>query len=254
MLILAIVLTMAVEVTTQTPAMGSLVGCISDRSGFPLPGVTILAKGDGVQRTTEADKVVCYEFIDLPSASYRITARLAGFDNVTRDRVVLGPRTVTHFDVTMSVSPKCGCIQVGVPPRSLAEAWQQAGAVLHVRITEPEPGSPIHSGTYRHVATVLHALKFHIGEPSGATTAVVEYQRNGAPGPYDVGQELVIFPKWESTAWAFYAVGLDCCDRPGIVFVLRDGRVERAPSEFSRYVGMPTNAFLDELHAAARGK
>lgn len=44
-------------------------------------------------------------------------------------------------------------------------------------------------------------------------------------------------------------VGLDCCGRPGIVSVVLDRRIERAPSEFLLYVEMPTDAFLDELRA-----
>jgi hypothetical protein len=39
-----------------------------------------------------------------------------------------------------------------------------------------------------------------------------------------------------------------------IAFLIQDGHIQRAPSGFSRYVGMPLDAFLDELRALARGK
>jgi len=80
MLTVTIVLITAVQVAAQTPAAGSLVGCISDPAGFRVPGVTISAKTGEIQRVTETDTTGCYAFNDLPSASYRVTARLAGFD------------------------------------------------------------------------------------------------------------------------------------------------------------------------------
>jgi hypothetical protein len=41
---------------------------------------------------------------------------------------------------------------------------------------------------------------------------------------------------------------------PATVFLVQDGRVQRAPSEYSRYVGMPLDVFLEELRALSRGK
>jgi hypothetical protein len=38
-------------------------------------------------------------------------------------------------------------------------------------------------------------------------------------------------------------------DTPAIVFLVRDGRIERAPSDFSRCVGMQIDLFLEELRA-----
>jgi Carboxypeptidase regulatory-like domain len=54
-----------------------------------LPGVTVVAKTGGVERTTTADAGGCDELRDLPTGAYRVTARLAGFDNVTRDGVTI---------------------------------------------------------------------------------------------------------------------------------------------------------------------
>lgn len=34
---------------------------------------------------------------------------------------------------------------------------------------------------------------------------------------------------------------------PAMVFLVQDGRIQRAPPEFSRYVGMPMDSFLEEL-------
>jgi hypothetical protein len=77
---------------------------MSDTMTQRVPGVTIVAKGGGMQRTTVTDFTGCYELKDLIAASYRVTARLAGFDNVTRDRLVLAPATVTRLDFVMRLT------------------------------------------------------------------------------------------------------------------------------------------------------
>lgn len=41
---------------------------------------------------------------------------------------------------------------------------------------------------------------------------------------------------------------------PAIVFLIQDGHIQRTPPNFSRYVGMPIDAFLGELRALPRGK
>jgi hypothetical protein len=110
----------------QTPqATASLAGCISDPLGYRIPGVTIVAKADGSQRTVDADTSGCYEVKNLKPGSYRVTFRLAGFDNVTRDRVILEAGNVARFDSTMRISPICECVRVPTP-RTLAEAWKGA--------------------------------------------------------------------------------------------------------------------------------
>ena len=39
---------------------------------------------------------------------------------------------------------------------------------------------------------------------------------------------------------------------PAVVFLVEDGRIQRAPSEFSRYIGMPLAAFLEELRSLSQ--
>jgi hypothetical protein len=123
-----------------------------------------------------------------------------------------------------------------------------------VRLSDPAPGIAAPRGFYRHGATVLHILKQDaVGGPTGLTTAVVEHQHNAAPAPLDVGQELVIFARWwEPDTRAFSGIGTDCCNNPEIVFSVQNGRIQTAPAELSRYIGMRIDAFLDELRALSR--
>ena len=222
-----------------------------------LPGVSVVAKAGDVQRTTTADAGGCYELRDLPTGSYRVTARLTGFDNVTRDGVTITPAGATRMDVTMRVSSICECVRLG--GTSLAEQWAYADAVLHVRLSasEPHPTTPV--GYYRHAATVLDAVKTTAG-PLATPVFVFQNQRSAAPGPYDIGQELVMFLKSRG-AGGFaitndepgLVVSTETSD-PAIVFLIERGHIQRAPSGFSRYVGMPLDLFLDELRALPGGR
>jgi len=222
-----------------------------------LPGATVVAKTGPVQRTTTADAGGCYELRDVPAGSYRVTARLAGFDNVTRDGVSIAVGSVARFDVAMRISAICECVRLGGP--TLAEQWDHADAVLHVRLSasESQPATPV--GYYRHIATVIDALK----NPAASLETpvfVLQNQRSAALGPYDIDQELVVFLRSLGSSGFVItndepglAVPTGSYD-PGIAFLIQDGRIQRAPSELSRYVGMPLDAFLGELRGLPRGR
>jgi hypothetical protein len=99
---------------------------------------------------------------------------------------------------------------------------------------------------------MLNAIK----EPAGTHPAaifVLQNQRSGAPDPYDVGQELVAF--LESSALNAFRIANDDGHSESMVFLVEDGRIQRAPSgEFSRYVGMAMSSFVEELRALSHRK
>jgi hypothetical protein len=102
------------------------------------------------------------------------------------------------------------------------------------------------------VATVLSALKEPAG-PRPRAIFVLQNQRSGVPGPYDVGQELVTFLE-SSSSDAFVITNDDHglaiptgSQVPSMVFLVHDGRIQSTPPELNRYVGMPIGSFLDEL-------
>lgn len=128
-----------------------------------------------------------------------------------------------------------------------------------MRLSESGSVASTPQGYYRHAATVITALK----EPESGRPGpifVIQNQRSGVPGAFGVGQELVAFLE-SSGAEAFritndepgLAVPTGSRD-PSMAFLVQDGRIQRAPSEFSRYVGMPIAAFLDELRTLSRRK
>ena len=244
---------LAIPQTARTG--GSLSGCMSNSMTERLPGATVVAKAGGIQRTTVAEADGCYDLNDLPPGTYRVTARLAGFDNVTHDRIVLVASTVTRLDFRMGASSICECLRIA---GSLGDHWNDADAVLHVRLSDPEEQTL--PGQYRHVATVLKALKPPAGTHPGDQVFVLQNQRSGSPGPYDVGQEVVVF--LESSGSDAFRITNDGrglaaigeTEYPAMVFLVNNGRVERAPTEFARYLGMGIDQFADELRGLAHGR
>ena len=231
---------------------GSIVGCIRDTTQQSLPGTAVVAKGNGIQRSTVTDGAGCYELKDLPLALYRVTARLTGYDNVTHDRLIVAPEHATRLDFTTRLSPICECIGV---PGGLAEQWNHAAAVLHLRLADSEPGPSTPQGYYRHLATVIRILK----RPAGLradTMFVLQNQRSGTSGPYDVGQEVVAF--LESSESDAYHITNDepglagGGEAPAIAFLVQDGRIQGAPPGFSQYLGMSIDSFLEELRTLSR--
>jgi hypothetical protein len=65
------------------------------------------------------------------------------------------------------------------------------------------------------------------------------------PGPFDVGQELVAF--LEAAGADTFRITNDepalavprGSHSPAMVFLVQDGRIQRTPAVFTRYVGMP---------------
>ena len=248
--ILALLLAIGVQ---EPVAAGSIAGCLVDIVSQRLPGTTVMVNGVGIQRTAEADSAGCYALRDLPSGSYRVTASLAGFSNVTRNKVMVGASTVTRLDFTMRIAPICECVRV---TRTLAEHLEYADGVFHVRISDDEPDGSDEQGYYPHRAEVIAAVK-QAASPAPAAIALLQNHRGGGLPLFDVGQELVVFLKSFSPG-AFYITndepGLATAgDRfPAMAILIQKGRILQTPTELSRYIGMPTETLLQDLRAVSR--
>jgi len=248
------VMSIATMALAQAQGNAELAGCVSDTMAQRLPGATVVATGGGVRRTTEADTSGCYELKGLPSGSYRVTTRLPAFDNLTHDDVHVAAATVTHLDFAMHVSAICECISFA--DQSLTNQWTLSDAVLHVRLSAADPDEPTHSGYYGHVATVLDDLKpSAAGRSRTGRLLVLQNQRNAAPEPYDVGQELIVFLMSQRSD--MFVILDDRSEEKGsdthaMAFLIQDGAIRRAPERFSSYVGQRFEVLQDELRALSR--
>jgi hypothetical protein len=151
------------------------------------------------------------------------------------------------------VSGICECVKIG---SSLSERVTYAGAVFHVRIVEPDLTQPQPDGFYRQSAQVLNVLK----RSDGIRSATISFFQNlsGPTDPYEVGEELVVF--FDPSNGPFTIIndnpGLNVgdTDHMSMVFRVRDGRIQDAPSDLRNYVGMRLDAFLEELRSATHSR
>ena len=251
MLFVAMFLTVLVTARGQaTSTTGSIAGCITDTVNQMIPGTMVVVKGGGLERTAVTDSSGCYEAKALTPGSYRVTAVIAGFDHETRDRVVVTASNASRVDFTIRISAICECIDV---KRDLKGHFEYADAVVRVRFSDAQPIPSTPRGYYRHRATVVTVVKLPDGSNSKAVH-VLQNQRSGSPLPYDVGQELVVFLKSVEPG-EFTIVS----DEPHLylergAFLIENDRIRQTPPEFSRYVGVRTAAFLDELRRMSRHK
>jgi hypothetical protein len=131
---------------------GELVGCITDAVKQPMPRVTVVLRSSRVEQTISADDGGCYKAPALPPDVYRITARLLGFDNETREKIRIEPGRIARVDFHMQVSAVCECL---APPTTLRERAERADAVMHLRITDHATQLPAPPGFLAHTAEVL---------------------------------------------------------------------------------------------------
>jgi hypothetical protein len=82
---------------------GNIYGHITDRSGEPLPGVTVTASAQGLTNTFVTESDGAFRFLRLAPGRYTVSAELAGFGSATRDvEVNIGASP----NVTLVVSPQ----------------------------------------------------------------------------------------------------------------------------------------------------
>jgi len=85
----------APSVRAQT-TFAILTGTVTDPSGAVLPGVTVTATNTATEtvRTTVTDSVGEYQLLNLDAGTYRVTIKLAGFADQTRETQLLARQTV----------------------------------------------------------------------------------------------------------------------------------------------------------------
>lgn len=170
----------------------------------------------------------------------------------------------------------CDCAS---PPRTRQGLWKYADAVVHVRITDHDKELPAPPGFFKQTAEALEVLKRHrvSGPPDAATralhellrrdpsagsirTIMMEFLQNqlgGAPNPYDVGEEFVLFLRWRPDERTFVALfDLNAAEHndTATTFVIKNGRVVRSPAPWERYTGRPVDNLLVDLRQLSSQK
>lgn len=268
-------LTLLLILLTETlPAQttGALTGCITDTANTPVAGATVIARAEGTRLTTQANADGCYEFVSLRPTLYRVTVRRRAFDNVTRDKIRVAPEQRQRLNFSMTTGPICDCEPPGKTLRQLAE---RATAVVYLKIADRDHDLAAPRGYFRQSAHVLEVLKWPatVSLPSDAAAKAfrdlalhdpkadsspmrmdfLQDQSDGAPDPYDFGEEFVAFFYWWPAERIFEARTRHSIDRSDkdTVFVIQNGRVTRTPSSLKTYAGRPVEHLLAELRKVA---
>ncbi len=118
---------------------GGIRGTLTDPAGGVIPKATIVAEDaeKGIRRTSATDENGQYEFAGLPPATYRLTAKISGFQTeILRDVVVTVGQTVI-LDFRMKISAGTEVIEVTTePPVVETELTHQADTINEQYIKE----------------------------------------------------------------------------------------------------------------------
>src|SRR5688500_18188428 len=84
---------------------GSITGTITDPSGAAVPGVKVTARNEGTNALVEtvANDAGQYNFPNLPTATYSVTAEAPSFKKAEQKGLILGVSQVARIDFVLQV-------------------------------------------------------------------------------------------------------------------------------------------------------
>jgi hypothetical protein len=136
---------------------GGIRGTLTDPAGGVIPRATIVAEDaeKGIRRTSVSDENGQYEFSGLPPATYRLTAKISGFQTeILRDAVVTVGQTVI-LDFRMRISAGTEVVEVNTePPVVETELSHQADTINEQYIK----GLPINRRDYLTYTLLVPAV------------------------------------------------------------------------------------------------
>jgi hypothetical protein len=118
---------------------GDIRGTVTDPAGAVIPKVPIVAEDTekGIRRTSVTDENGQYEFIGLPPTTYRVTAKISGFQTEILTDVVVSVGQTVILDIHMRISSGREIVEVSTePPVVETERGHQADTVSEQYIRE----------------------------------------------------------------------------------------------------------------------
>ncbi len=246
----------------QQPPTASIRGVVTDPDGARLPGVTIRAEGEGIERRVYSEADGTYEFDRLMPGDYAVIATLPGLCTQGRSSVRVGPRTATVVDFAMSLMmvdyrPGHG---IAFPP---PEAVAYADAVLRMRVSGIDQAELMSGDRYcggagvAYEADVIGAVKRHdVHGPTGPRVRFVQYPvgrwvdgefERYPVDLYEDGDELVVFLMWDERLQRFVPLS-----ERYVVPVHRGTISWQLQETHGIRDGMPVEDFLEVLAALLR--
>jgi len=97
---------------------GSIRGTVTDPAGGVMPRATIVAEDaeKGVRYTSTTDENGQYDFVGLPQGTYRVTAKISGFQTEILKHVAVSVGQTVVLDISMKISSGAEVIEVNAEP------------------------------------------------------------------------------------------------------------------------------------------
>jgi len=120
---------------------GSVVGTISDPSGRVVARAEVRASdpAHGITRAATTDASGFYRFVDLPQASYTVTAVATGFRETPRSGVIVMVDSTARVDITLSLASVVESVSVSETVKPAESASGGLGAVIDQRMIDGLP-------------------------------------------------------------------------------------------------------------------
>src|SRR5262245_8824889 len=230
-----------IVVAAHAQDTGTVAGCITDTTGQPIPGASVDVGGGGTHHIVVTDALGCYTVPNVPAGSYFVFARLQGFLSATLDNLMVKAHESHRADFRMRIAPMCDCLAF---PATLAELWNEADAVVRLRIIwhDPDDREPT-----RFSGALSTVWKRNL---SFTATQTLTFTRQTAPSevePYAIAQEFVMFLKFSLADQTF--VRMSSGDGTVAAFAVENGRIHSAP--FADFVGVEAELLTNRLAALA---
>src|SRR5262245_46209333 len=113
----AVLLLLAVPISTFAQVNAVVSGTVSDASGALVPGVEVTAKNinTGITQTRLTNETGSYDFPTLQPGTYTLSAALSGFQTATYDNVVLGQGQQVRLNFALKVQSVAQSLEVTEP-------------------------------------------------------------------------------------------------------------------------------------------
>jgi hypothetical protein len=173
-LLIVLSVLVATAAFTQTSTSGAIEGKVTDRSGAPLPGVTVELRSPNLQgsQTDVSDAHGRFRFGQLPPGTYSLNATLSGFSTMRQSNLQVGLGRTLTLEVTLS--------------QAVSETIVVSGAAPVVDVTSLTTGTNVTSQTMQSLPlgrNYIAAAKLAPGTNADATGVTV-YGSSGAENQY----------------------------------------------------------------------